>query len=268
MVSAFADRIYCDQWERFPSRVAIGTQKILDMLDEYGVKATFFVLGWVGERHPDLVRNIHVRGHEIACHSYCHRLVYDMTPQEFKADTRRARRILEDCIGKPVLGYRAPSYSITQKSMWALDILAEEGFKYDSSIFPIYHDCYGYPGFSTRVVSIRSSPGRQIVEVPLSVCRIIFFDLPVGGGGYLRLYPSCLTEWAVRRINACEKRPIVLYVHPWELDPDQPRLEGRVLSRIRHYVNIEDTSRKLAMLLGRFEFYSMGSYLTAEGWLS
>jgi len=267
MVSAFADRIDPGDWGRFQSRIHIGTTRILDLLDEYGVKATFFVLGWVAERHPGLVREIHARGHEIGCHSYKHRLIYDMSPEEFRLDTQRARKILEDCLGEKIEGYRAPSYSITPRSIWALEILADEGFLYDSSIFPVRHDRYGYPGYS-RNVTTQSLGERRIVEVPLSTFSFLGASIPFGGGGYLRLYPSSVTEWAIRYLNDREAMPVVLYVHPWELDPEQPRLNGKALSLFRHYVNLRDTREKLSRLLDISAFHGMGIYVKKAGLLS
>lgn len=267
MVSAFADRIRPGDWDRFPSRIRIGTSRILDLLDEHGVKATFFVLGWVAQRHPELVREIDARGHEIGCHSHEHRLVYEMSPEDFRKDTRRVLKILQDCIGKKIHGYRAPSYSITPRSGWAFEILAEEGFAYDSSVFPIRHDRYGYPGFS-RTVVIQQLGERRIVEVPLSTLRLLGTSIPFGGGGYLRLYPIWFTEWAKRHINDQERIPMILYVHPWELDPNQPRLSGTAFSVFRHYVNLGGTVRKISRLLGNSGFQGMGEYLRETGFLA
>jgi polysaccharide deacetylase family protein (PEP-CTERM system associated) len=267
MVSAFADRIDPGDWGRYQSRIHIGTTRILDLLDKNNVKATFFVLGWVAERHPGLVREIHARGHEIGCHSYKHRLIYEMSSEEFRLDTRRARNILEDCLGEKIDGYRAPSYSITPRSIWALDVLAEEGFVYDSSIYPIHHDRYGYPGFS-RNATMQVQGDRMIVEIPLSTIRVLGTTIPFGGGGYLRLYPSCLTEWAIGYLNDREEMPAVLYVHPWELDPEQPRLNGKALSLFRHYVNLRDTGGKLSRLLRFSAFHGMGKYIKEAGFLS
>jgi polysaccharide deacetylase family protein (PEP-CTERM system associated) len=254
MVSAFSDRNPVEKWEHQESRVARNTDRILDILDTHGVKATFFVLGWVAERFPGIVRNIHEEGHEIGCHSYAHRLVYQMTRESFREDTRKAKILLEDASGAEVIGYRAPSYSITGDSMWAIDLLIELGFRYDSSIFPVRHDRYGIPGFARSAGIIERDGKEGIFEVPLSTVRFLGVNVPFGGGGYLRLYPALLTEWGIRHLNTKEGRPSVVYIHPWEIDPGQPRLRGTPISVFRHYVNIASTEKKLIRLLDRFRF--------------
>lgn len=252
MVSAFSDSVPARAWDGFESRVEGSTRRLLDLFESHGVRATFFVLGYVARRHPSLVREIAGRGHEIGCHSDSHRLVYEMTPEEFREDTREAKRVLEDLFGGPVLGYRAPSYSITKKSSWAFDILAELGFLYDSSVFPIVHDRYGYREFGREERTVGSGPGVR--EIPLSTVRIAGANIPVAGGGYLRLFPYAFTAWAIRRLNRRENRAAVVYVHPWEIDTDQPRLRGRALSVFRHYVNIRRTEGRLERLLEAFRF--------------
>jgi len=254
MVSAFSDIIGTHQWENFESRIRNNTLRILDIIDEYSIRGTFFVLGWVAERYPGIVKEIDRRGHEVACHSYCHRLIYHMTSEEFREDTRKAKAIIEGVIGKEISGYRAPSYSITESSVWALKILAEEGFKYDSSIFPIRHDRYGFPSYSRFPRMEETGTAGKILEIPLSTFKVFGKNLPVGGGGYLRMYPLWLTHYAIRELNEKEKRSAIVYVHPWELDPDQPRLRGTRLSMFRHYVNLEKTESRLKSLLSTFKF--------------
>ncbi|MCI0529835.1 MAG: polysaccharide deacetylase family protein, partial [Nitrospira sp.] len=192
-VSAFATAIRYEDWHRYESRVEKNTHQILDILDEFNTKGTFFILGWVAERHTQLVKAINERGHEIASHGYAHELIYNQTTGQFREETRRSKQILEDAIGQPVIGYRAASYSITPESLWALDILTEEGFIYDSSIFPIYHDCYGIPG-SQRFCHVLNGNGKsRLVEFPLSTIRLTGINIPVAGGGYLRLFPYAFT---------------------------------------------------------------------------
>jgi polysaccharide deacetylase family protein (PEP-CTERM system associated) len=253
MVSAFAGRILFDDWGSHESRVERNTHKILRLLNERNIKATFFVLGWVAERFPALVRDIHSQGHEIASHGYNHRLIYNLSRQEFREDLRRSRHILENLTGAAVLGYRAASYSIVEKSIWAIDILIEEGFVYDSSVFPVYHDRYGIPG-AKRHPHVIKRPNGSIIEFPPSTVKIGKTVVPVAGGGYLRLFPLSLTRRAIRRLNKREKQIAVVYLHPWEIDPDQPRMKGSLVSRFRHYVNLHSTLPKLRTLLSDFRF--------------
>lgn len=253
MVSAFADVVKFEDWHRYESRVEINTCKILDLFDEHNVKATFFVLGWIGEQFPQLVKDIHARGHEVASHGYNHRLVYDLSPDEFREDTQRAKGILENLTGEAVIGYRATSYSIVEKTQWALDILIDEGFLYDSSIFPIYHDRYGFPR-AERFPHVIERFNGKIMEFPPSTYVIMGQKFPVAGGGYLRLYPMPLTRSAIRSINKRDHQPVILYIHPWEIDTDQPRLQGRLRSRMRHYVNLHTTMPKIRAFLGEFTF--------------
>ena len=252
-VSAFESVVRPDSWNQFESRVENNTLRILDLLDEYGPRATFFILGYVAERHPGLIQAIQQRGHEIASHGYSHRRIYMQTPEQFCAETRKAKKIVEDIIGQVVLGYRAASYSITEKSLWALDILAEEGFCYDSSIFPVRHDLYGIPGHQRFACAIERG-NRGLLEIPLSTIRIGGMNLPVAGGGYLRLFPYALTRWAVSRLNQWERQPAVVYFHPWEIDPEQPRIKSGWISRLRHYTNLRGMEEKLRKLLSGFSF--------------
>ena len=252
-VSVFDGIVPRSQWERMESRVVGNTTRLLDIFDEHQVRSTFFVLGWVAERQPDLVREIARRGHEIASHGFAHRLVYDQTPSAFRNDIRRAKHLLEDASGRPVVGYRAPSYSITPRSLWALDILLEEGYQYDSSIFPIRHDRYGIPVSDRRPYGIERTAGT-LVEVPGSTTRVGPLNLPVAGGGYFRILPYWWTKWGIERVNRLEHRPVVFYLHPWEIDPDQPRLDAGMLGTFRHYRNLHDTESRLRQLLRDFRF--------------
>lgn len=263
MVSGFADTIKFEDWRGYESRVERNTLKILDVLDEYRVKATFFILGWVAERHPGIVKEIQKRGHELACHGYNHRLVYELSPEDFRKDIRTAKRIIEDISGAPIHGYRAASYSITEKSMWALDILIEEGFRYDSSIFPIFHDRYGYPGFSRFAVPHKMDGKGEILEIPLSTIRFFSKNIPIAGGGFLRLFPVRFIEWGIRSLNVKEAQPAIIYLHPWEVDEDQPRLNGGRLSSFRHHVNISKTLPKVRRLLETFRFATVKDTFTA-----
>ncbi|MDD2541021.1 MAG: DUF3473 domain-containing protein [Desulfuromonadaceae bacterium] len=258
-VTAFERQIKPDEWDTYPLRVGNNTMLILDMLDEFSLRATFFVLGWVAERLPALVKEIHCRGHEIACHGYGHQLIYRLSPQEFRDDISKAKKILENICGEQVKGYRAPSYSITTKSLWALDILLEEGFSYDSSIFPITHDIYGIPGGKRFPHEISTHAGK-IQEFPISTFSLKAggwqSQLPIAGGGYLRLIPAALVAWAIHAINTREKQPVMVYFHPWELDPQQPRIKAGLKSCFRHYLNLERMELKVRHLLDNFHFSS------------
>ncbi len=260
-VSNFADVVHPQDWTRFESRVEANTYRLLDIFESHKVSATFFVLGWVAERHPSLIRAIPQAGHEVACHGYVHKLVYESTPEEFREDVGRAKKILEDLTGTSVDGYRAPSFSIVKSSLWALDILAEEGFKFDSSIFPIRHGRYGIPDADRFPYRQSTNNGKGLVQFPISTIRVCGLNIPVGGGGYLRLFPYDMTRWAIQRLNETEQRPAIVYVHPWEIDPAQPRMPGRPLSRFRHYVNLHTTEGKLHHLIGSFSFVSLRSLL-------
>jgi polysaccharide deacetylase family protein (PEP-CTERM system associated) len=257
-VSAFDGVVPRSEWAGLESRVYGNTERVLAILDEAGVKGTFFVLGWVAERHRSLVRRIAARGHELASHGYAHRLVYDQSPAAFREDVRRAKHLLEDIAAVRVQGFRAPSYSITPRSLWAFDVLIEEGYRYDASVFPIHHDRYGIPVSSRRTYRI-VRPGGCLVEVPASASRWCGVNLPVGGGGYFRLLPYAWTHWGLKRINTVEKRGAVFYLHPWELDDAQPRLPAGALTRVRHYRNLGKTEPRLRRLLQDFAFGPMAS---------
>ncbi len=256
-VSGFADVIRPEDWPNLESRVEANTHKLLDIFAAHKVSATFFILGWVAGRNPTLVQAIHRAGHEVACHGYTHTLVYQLTPEEFRKDVRRAKKLLEDVTGSPVDGYRAPSFSIVESSLWALDILAEEGFQYDSSIFPIRHDRYGIPDAHRFPHQWKATNGNGLAEFPISTSRVWGVNLPVAGGGYFRLLPYAMTRWAIQRLNNTERRPAIMYIHPWELDPAQPRILSPLVSRFRHYVNLRGTNTKLQRLLDGFSFESL-----------
>jgi polysaccharide deacetylase family protein (PEP-CTERM system associated) len=254
-VTAFERSINRSDWERYDSRVRVNTLRILDLLDRHETKATFFVLGWVAEHEPELIREIQRRGHEIGSHGYWHHLVYEQSQDEFRSDVRLSRDVLQEVIGRPVLAYRAPSFSITKQSMWALEVLAQEGFTMDSSVFPIRHDRYGIPGASPEMHRI-DTPAGPVWEFPMSIVRLLGrMNVPVGGGGYFRLYPLRWTLRMLSKINSTYRRSFTCYVHPWELDPGQPRLRaGSRISRARHYVNLSTTEKKLGVLLKTFRF--------------
>jgi polysaccharide deacetylase family protein (PEP-CTERM system associated) len=255
-VSVFDGVVPRPRWETLESRVCRNTDRLLEILDEECVKGTFFVLGWVADRFPSLVERIAAARHEIASHGYGHRLVYDQTPHKFREDVRRAKAILEAAAGQPVLGYRAPSYSVTPRSLWALDILIEEGYSYDASIFPIHHDRYGIPVSPRHPYRLSRGTG-SLIEAPASTIQVGPLNLPIGGGGYFRILPYFWTRWGIRRVNRVEGRPAIFYLHPWEIDPEQPRLPARGLSRFRHYRNLDKTEARLRQLLRDFRFGPM-----------
>ena len=263
-VSAFADAIRRDDWDRMERRYEANTRRILDLFEVAGVRATFFVLGWVAERSPGLARQIAEAGHEVACHGYSHQLIYRQTPAQFEAETRLSKRILEDATGGAVTGYRAASYSITRDSLWALDVLLEAGFEYDSSVFPVRHDRYGIPGAPTAPAVVATPRGGTIVEFPLSVARWGGLNVPVAGGGYFRLFPYAVTRAGLRQLER-RSQPAVFYLHPWEVDPDQPRIDAGWLSRFRHYNNLDQFEPRLRRLLDDFAFSTMREVLEGIG---
>lgn len=267
-VAALSEAISRDDWDSMNARVEQSTRRLLDVFADAGTKATFFTLGWVAERHPGLVRDIHAAGHEVACHGYSHKLVYQQSPAEFREETLRSKGLLEELTGVPVAGYRAASYSITPKSRWALDILVEAGFVYDSSIFPVRHDLYGMPGAQRFPHVLETDGGATIVEFPPSTARVLGQNLPAAGGGYFRLYPYPLSRWLMRRVNDGEGQPTVFYLHPWEVDPDQPRVETGWKSRFRHYNNLDKCEARLRRLLGEFRFGTVREVLGSRGLLN
>ncbi len=267
-VAALGPNIHRDSWTSRESRVVGNTHKLLAIFEQFDVRGTFFVLGWVAEQYPQLVRDIAARGHEIACHGYSHRLVYEQSPQEFYEETLRAKSLLEDITGSAVLGYRAASYSIVRESLWALNTLVELGFVYDSSIFPVHHDRYGIPNAERAPHRMSIPNGKSIVEWPLATAKILGFRLPVAGGGYFRLLPYWLSRWGLASINRRELRPFVFYLHPWEIDPAQPRVHASWLSQFRHYTNLGKCEERLRRLLGEFQFGTAKDGLVQLGLLS
>lgn len=261
-VAALAEAVNQNDWASMEYRVEANTERLLELFDRFDTKATFFTLGWVAERSPGLVRSIRDAGHEVASHGYSHQLIYNQTPDVFREETRRSKAILEDIIGAPVSGYRAASYSITQKSRWALDILCEEGFTWDSSIFPVHHDRYGMPGTPFEPYQLQTPNGGMLTEFPLSTCPVGNYRLPIAGGGYFRLYPYWFSRWGLGRINRAGQ-PFIFYLHPWEIDPEQPRMKVKALSRFRHYNNLDKCMGRLENLLGDFRFGSVSSVLSA-----
>ncbi|WP_447602463.1 XrtA system polysaccharide deacetylase [Nitrospira sp. Nam80] len=251
-VSAFESPMRRRHWDFYESRVEKNTLRLLDILARHDVRATFFVLGWVGERFPRLVKQIASAGHELASHGYGHELITAQTPSAFRDDVRKAKCILEQLVSQPIHGYRAPSFSITKTTTWALSVLAEEGYLYDSSIFPILHDRYGISNAIPHIHMIKTESG-SLWEVPPSVVRLLGLNVPVAGGGYFRLYPYFVLKWLLRHLDK-ENMPLVMYLHPWEFDPEQPRMDGPLVSRIRHYLNLSKTETRLNMLLEDFDF--------------
>jgi len=263
-VEAFGDRITPEMWPYLPSRVANNTRRVLELLELTGARATFFVLGWVAEQEPQLVREILSGGHEVGCHSYRHSPIWRMKPEEFRADTRRARRAIEDAGGQRVVGYRAPTFSLVRESLWAIEILAEEGFFYDSSVFPIRHDLYGMPEAPRFPFQWACRNGHILFEIPLQTVRLLGWNLPAAGGGYLRILPMWYTRWALRRVGKREGKPVVVYFHPWELDPDQPRLPGKWKSLLRHYFNLNRMEGRIRELLSGRRFVALGDLLQSQ----
>jgi polysaccharide deacetylase family protein (PEP-CTERM system associated) len=254
-VEALASVVSRADWARLEYRAEHSTYRLLELLAAERVRATFFTLGWVAKRSPQLVRAIHDAGHEVACHGLNHQMVNRQAPEQFRAETRESKLLLEDACGAPVRGYRAATYSITRESLWALQILAELGFAYDSSIFPIRHDLYGIP--DAPRFPYRPS-GTNLLEVPVTTVQFMGQRLPCGGGGYFRLLPYALFRSALRRVNGTDKQPAVFYCHPWEVDPEQPRIAGLSLkSRFRHYTNLSKMESRLRRLLRDFQWGRM-----------
>ncbi|MBC2714560.1 MAG: DUF3473 domain-containing protein [Desulfobacteraceae bacterium] len=251
-VAAFADIVSPRDWDSMEQRVQANITPILRLLKKHEVHATFFVVGWIAEKHPEVVRAIIGDGHEIGCHSYWHQNIYDLTPEAFREDTLKAKTILESLCNRKITAYRAPSYSITKKSLWALDILKEMGFTTDSSIFPIMHDIYGIPDAPRFRYTL---PQQGMEEFPISTAVFFGKKIPVAGGGYFRLLPYWFTKFALKRINHGEKQPFVFYLHPWEIDSEQPRfIHARRLSKFRHYNNLDKTMGRFKRLLNDFDF--------------
>jgi polysaccharide deacetylase family protein (PEP-CTERM system associated) len=264
-VEAFANVISPAQWEQYPLRVERNTYRLLELLGDHNIHATFFLLGWVADRCPTLVRAIVDSGHEIGSHGYGHQMLSRGNEESFRADLRRAKSTIEDQTGSRVISFRAPSYSITLKTLWALEILGECGFEYDSSIFPIRHDYYGIPS-SPRFPHYRMlQTGARLLEFPPSTVRIHGINVPVAGGGYLRLLPYNVSAWAIRHVNQKENQPAMVYLHPWEIDPNQPRIAASWRSRFRQYQNLHTTENKLSRLIHEFSWAPMSKVLSAYG---
>jgi polysaccharide deacetylase family protein (PEP-CTERM system associated) len=263
-VTAMERCVRREDWPYFASRVERNTMRVLELLARTGTRGTFFVLGWVADRYPHLVREIQSAGHELGSHSYWHRLVYSQSPADFREDLRRSRDLLEGITGEAITAYRAPTFSITTHSLWALDILAEEGFTLDASIFPIRHDRYGIHD-APRHLHRRSTAAGDLWEFPPTVARVAGLRFPVGGGGYFRLLPGGFTRTLWRRCQRESAAPLMFYFHPWEIDDDLPRVPG--MGRVnawRHHVNVHATERKLEAMLREFRFGAIGDVLAGE----
>jgi len=258
-VTAFANDSR-GNWDSHVSRVEANTERLLDLLAAAKRNATFFALGWVGEKYPRLIRKVADCGHEIACHSHLHRLVYSLTPSEFREDTRRAKEVLEQAGGVAVRGYRAPSFSITRDSHWALEILVELGFSYDSSIFPVKHLNYGMPDGPRFPFRIHTAAG-PIVEFPMPTLAVGDVRSPFGGGAYFRLLPYRYTRWGIQYLNQVTGQPACVYLHPWEIDTEQPRMSGSITARARHYFGLSRTEAKLRRLLVDVDFCTLGALI-------
>ncbi len=255
-VSAMAGSISRDQWDQLPSRLEVNNNKVLQLFERYDTRATFFILGWVAERFPEVVREIASQGHEVACHGYSHQLIYQQSREEFYAETFKAKEIIECITGVEVKGYRAASYSITNRSLWALDVLTDLGFEYDSSIVPVHHDLYGIPSAPRGPHTITAPNKKMIIEFPPTTLALPGLNLPIAGGGYFRLYPYWFSKGALNWVNWHDKMPFIFYLHPWELDPDQPRIKTSLKSRFRHYNNLDKCERRMQKLLQDFDFAS------------
>lgn len=262
-VGAFERTIARGDWDGLTHRVERNTDAVLALFDDAGVKGTFFTLGWVAERYPALMRRIVAAGHELASHGYDHARVFTFTPEEFRADLRRARGLLEEAGGVAVTGYRAPSFSIDPRTPWAHRVLAEEGYRYSSSVAPVRHDHYGWPD-SPRF-AWRPLPDSPLLELPVTTARWRGRTLAAGGGGFFRLLPYGFSRWAIRQVNGEDQRPAIIYFHPWEIDPDQPRVVGAPLrSRVRHYTNLKVMASKLRRLARDFQWTRVDALVDGE----
>jgi polysaccharide deacetylase family protein (PEP-CTERM system associated) len=257
-VSAFESYIAKEQWNTLPHRVERNTHKVLDLFKEKNIKATFFTLGWVAERYPDLIKRIVTDGHELACHGYEHIRVTEQTPEQFRNDVSKSKKLLEELSGKEVKGYRAASYSIGANNLWALNVLQEEGFKYSSSIYPVKHDLYGIPDAPRFIYE--PIENQNFKEIPITTVRFGDKNLPCGGGGFFRFYPYFLSKWAFNQVNNLENESVLFYFHPWEIDPDQPRQLGLSLkARTRHYLNLNRMENRIKRLLTDFKWDTMAN---------
>jgi len=250
-VSAFAPYIARSTWGDIPCRIEQNIDRILELLADGGVHATFFTLGWLAERYPEMVRRIVSAGHELASHGYAHERASALAPEPFFADVALAKAVLEDIAGVAIQGYRAPSFSIGETNLWAYDCLARAGYRYSSSVYPIRHDHYGSPE-GARFAHLVNT---HVLEVPIATARLFATNLPAGGGGYFRLMPYALSRWLIRRVNSCDEESAVFYFHPWEIDPEQPRVkDADARARFRHYLNLERTAARLQLLLQDFRW--------------
>ena len=262
-VAALAKSIPTSKWDSLECRVEKNTDKLLELFDSKNVNATFFTLGWVAERYPQIVKKIAAAGHEVASHGYSHQLIYNQTQEVFREETHKSKVILEDITQQEIIGYRAASYSITNQSKWALDILCELGFKYDSSIFPVKHDLYGIPGSPRWPYTLETDQKNSIVEFPISTFNIANYKLPIAGGGYFRLFPYWFTKLGLGSINR-ENEPFVFYLHPWEVDPEQPKVQASWFSMFRHYNNLDKCYSRLEQLLRDFSFTTVEDVLVSK----
>lgn len=267
-VEAFSQLIDRSEWGGFESRVESNTHKIMDLLDEYDIKGTFFILGCVAKKIPKIVKDIAARGHEIASHGMSHRLIYNQSYEEFKKETIDSKALIEDLCQHSIKGYRAATYSITKESLWALDVIAEAGFSYDSSIFPMRHDRYGIYDAIAIPNKMVTPAGYSLVEFPISTVKNKLLTLPIAGGGYFRLFPYWLTKMGLNYINQ-KGQEFLFYLHPWEVDPHQPRIPNvSALTKFRHYVNIDQSENRLNKLFSDFQFTTMRNVLESKGLLS
>ena len=258
--TALSEVISPDDWPNMEYRCEANTDRLLEIFDDAGVKGTFFILGWIVDRSPALVRRIAEAGHEIACHGYSHQLVYNQKRRDFREETIRSKALLEDQVQQPVNGYRAASYSITNHSRWALDILAEAGFTWDSSIFPVRHDRYGIPGSPRWPYRLTTDKGYELIEFPLTTLKLVGLTLPIAGGGYFRLYPYAFSRWGLRRVNQLGQ-PFIFYLHPWEIDPGQPQFDVKWFSMFRHYNNLGRCESRLQQLISHFRLTTVAEVL-------
>ena len=252
-VTNLRERISCEQWDHCESRILVNMARILRLLSLTNIKATFFILGWIAEKKPEVVQLIHAGGHEIATHGYSHRSLTELSPEEFKAEIEKSLERLEKITGQKVIGFRAPNYSINPDTIWAFNVLSEMGIKYDSSIFPVKHDRYGFLTAPRFPFYIDLKENGELIEFPLSTIRMWGNNIPVAGGAYLRFYPYWFIRLAIKKLNKIGK-PAIVYLHPWEIDADQPRVELSFKSKFRHYGNLLMTEKKLSKLLKDFEF--------------
>ena len=262
-VSAFEKVINRDDWAHISCRVEANTNRILDLFDTFQIKATFFMLGWVAERYPNLIKRIVSEGHELASHGYEHIRVINQNPMQFKQDIEKTKNILEDLSGVKIKGYRAASYSIGEKNLWAIEELKNSGYTYSSSIYPVKHDLYGMPNAPRFKFKPRGDDG--VLEIPVTTIELFNKKLPVGGGGFFRLYPYAMSRWALRHVNKQDQEPGVFYFHPWEIDPQQPRQKGLTIkTRVRHYLNLTRTESRLKRLLQDFHWGRMDEIFLVE----